>query len=118
MAWMVSDDRFATNPARVANREALSKLIENKLRESPAAVWVDRCESARVPAGLVNDIGEAFALAERLGLDPIVAVGGASGGGNAQVAYPMRLATSPVSYRLRPPRLGEHTYEVLRELGL
>ena len=115
MSWLCSDERFATNPARVVNREELSKLIEGKLREAPAALWVERLEAARVPSGLVNDIGEAFALAERLGLEPVVKVGDPE---VAQVADPMRLRSSPVVYRRRPPHLGEHTDEVMRELGL
>jgi crotonobetainyl-CoA:carnitine CoA-transferase CaiB-like acyl-CoA transferase len=65
-----------------------------------------------VPCGLVNDVGEAFALAERLGLGPVVAAGGVP-----QVADPIRLSSTPVSYRLAPPALGEHTAEVLGWLG-
>ncbi|MGA3214952.1 MAG: CoA transferase [Acidimicrobiales bacterium] len=119
MDWLSSDERFATNPARVVHREELSELIGQKLRLRPAAVWIERLEAARVPSGLVNDIGEAFALAERLGLDAVVRVGGVVGRGSlAQVADPMRLHSSPVSYRRQPPRLGEHTDEVLRQLGL
>ena len=119
MPWLASDERFASNPARVVNRAALSELIERRLRELPATSWVERFRTAAVPAGLVNDIGEAFALAEKLGLNPVVRVGDPSREGEvAQVADPMRLSSSPVSYRRRPPRLGEHTEEVLRELGL
>jgi crotonobetainyl-CoA:carnitine CoA-transferase CaiB-like acyl-CoA transferase len=65
-----------------------------------------------VPCGLVNHVGEAFALAERLGLDPVVAAGGVP-----QVANPIRLAATPAAYRLPPPGLGEHTAEVLGWLG-
>jgi crotonobetainyl-CoA:carnitine CoA-transferase CaiB-like acyl-CoA transferase len=64
-----------------------------------------------VPCGLVNDVGEAFALAERLGLEPV-----ADAGGVPQVANPIGLSASRVSYRLAPPGLGEHTAEVLRWL--
>jgi crotonobetainyl-CoA:carnitine CoA-transferase CaiB-like acyl-CoA transferase len=67
---------------------------------------------AGVPCGLVNDVGEAFALAERLGLGAVVEAGGVP-----QVANPIGLASSPVSYRLAPPALGEHTAEVLRWLA-
>jgi crotonobetainyl-CoA:carnitine CoA-transferase CaiB-like acyl-CoA transferase len=117
MPWLAADDRFATNPARVVNREELSRLVGLRLAGEPAQLWVERLERAGVPAGLVNDIGEAFALAERLGLSPVVGVG--EGRDRlAQVADPMRLYSSPVTYRRRPPRLGEHTEEVLRELGL
>jgi len=119
MDWLASDERFADNPGRVVHRNELSELIEGRLRERPASVWIERLETAGVPCGLVNDIGEAFALATRLGLDPIVHVGEESSGDViAQVADPMRLHASPVTYRRRPPHLGEHTEEVLRELGL
>jgi crotonobetainyl-CoA:carnitine CoA-transferase CaiB-like acyl-CoA transferase len=60
----------------------------------------------------VNDVGEAFALAERLGLDPV-----ADAGGVPQVADPIALSATAVSYRLAPPGLGEHTDEVLAWLG-
>ena len=55
---------------------------------------------------------EAFALAERLGLDPVVTLDG-----KRSVANPIRLSATPASYRGRPPRLGEHTAEVPRELA-
>ena len=117
MEWLVSDERFVTNPARVVHQKELSELIEARLQDQPAAVWLELLAAAGIPSGLVNDIGEAFALAERLGLDPIVQVGDpANGDVVAQVADPMRLHSSPVTYRRRPPRLGEHTEEVLREL--
>jgi crotonobetainyl-CoA:carnitine CoA-transferase CaiB-like acyl-CoA transferase len=119
MPWLASDERFATNPSRVVNREELSLEIGRRLGEETAAVWMDRFERAHVPSGLVNDIGEAFALAQRLGLNPVVHLGDASAGDEvAQVADPMRLHSTPVTYRRRPPRLGEHTEEVMRELGL
>ncbi len=104
MDWLASDERFADNPSRVVHRNELSALIEGRLREQPASVWIERLETAGVPCGLVNDIGEAFALAARLGLDPIVHVGKESSGDVvAQVADPMRLYASPVTYRRRPP---------------
>jgi crotonobetainyl-CoA:carnitine CoA-transferase CaiB-like acyl-CoA transferase len=119
MEWLASDERFASNSARVARRDELAELIDGRLRDEPAAAWVERLEESGVPSGLVNDIGEAFALAERLGLRPVVDVGDTSAGGEiAQVADPMNLSASPVTYRRRPPRLGEHTEEVLRQLGL
>jgi crotonobetainyl-CoA:carnitine CoA-transferase CaiB-like acyl-CoA transferase len=98
----------ATNADRVSNRDALAELLERALAARGAADWVDALASAGVPCGLVNDVGEAFALAERLGLGPVVAAGGVP-----QVADPIRLSSTPASYRLAPPALGEHTAEVL-----
>jgi crotonobetainyl-CoA:carnitine CoA-transferase CaiB-like acyl-CoA transferase len=109
---LATDPRFATNADRVANRDALAELLERALAARGAADWVAALAAAGVPCGLVNDVGEAFALAERLGLDPVVAAGGVP-----QVADPIRLSSTPVSYRLAPPALGEHTAEVLGWLG-
>jgi crotonobetainyl-CoA:carnitine CoA-transferase CaiB-like acyl-CoA transferase len=108
-----ADPRFATNADRVTNREALVGLLEEALAARGADDWVADLARAGVPCGLVNDVGEAFALAERLGLDPA-----ADAGGIPQVANPIRLSSSPASYRLPPPALGEHTAEVLAWLGI
>jgi len=107
-----ADPRFATNADRVVNRDALAELLERALAARGAAEWVAALSQAGVPCGLVNDVGEAFALAERLGLDPVAAAGGVP-----QVADPIRLSSTPTSYRLAPPALGEHTAEVLDWLG-
>jgi crotonobetainyl-CoA:carnitine CoA-transferase CaiB-like acyl-CoA transferase len=108
-----TDPRFASNAARVGNREALVAVLEGALGRRDAAAWVPLLTEAGVPCGLVNDVGEAFALAERLGLGPVVEVEGVP-----QVAGPIGLSGSPASYRRPPPALGEHTAEVLRWLGV
>ena len=107
-----ADPRFATNADRVANREELAALLERALGARGAADWVAALAGAGVPCGLVDDVGEAFALAERLGLGPV-----ADAGGVPQVANPIGLSATPASYRLAPPALGEHTAEVLRWLA-
>jgi crotonobetainyl-CoA:carnitine CoA-transferase CaiB-like acyl-CoA transferase len=108
-----ADPRFVTNAARVANRDALAATLQEALSARGAAEWVDVLGEAGVACGLVNDVGEAFALAERLGLDPV-----ADAGGVPQVADPIGLSATPAGYRLAPPALGEHTAEVLRWLGV
>jgi crotonobetainyl-CoA:carnitine CoA-transferase CaiB-like acyl-CoA transferase len=105
---LAADPRFATNASRVTNRDELAALLEEALAARGAADWVAALAETGVPCGLVNDVGEAFALAERLGLEPVAAAGGIP-----QVANPIRLSSAPASYRLAPPALGEHTAEVL-----
>jgi crotonobetainyl-CoA:carnitine CoA-transferase CaiB-like acyl-CoA transferase len=107
-----ADERFRTNTARVANREKLIAELGRVMRPMPADEVLRRLADAGIPAGPVNGVGEAFALAERLGLRPVVEL--EDGDGTVpQVASPIRLdGTGPVSPR-RPPRLGEHTEEVL-----
>jgi crotonobetainyl-CoA:carnitine CoA-transferase CaiB-like acyl-CoA transferase len=109
---LATDPRFAANAERVVNREALVALLEGALAARGAADWVAALAEAGVPCGLVNDVGEAFALAERLGLGPV-----ADAGGVPQVADPIGLSATPASYRLAPPALGEHSAEVLRWLA-
>jgi crotonobetainyl-CoA:carnitine CoA-transferase CaiB-like acyl-CoA transferase len=99
---LADDPRFATNPARVENRDALHAELTRAFAARDAADWVERLSAARVPAGRVNDIAGAFRLAESLGLDPIVSVGG-----TRLVRNPIRLSATPATYRKSPPTLGE-----------
>jgi crotonobetainyl-CoA:carnitine CoA-transferase CaiB-like acyl-CoA transferase len=101
------DPRYATNPARVANRDALRDALVQRLRGRPAATWAQALTEARVPAGVVNDIAGAFALAQRIGLDPIVEIPDPSTGATiALTRNPIGLSATPATYRSAPPPLG------------
>jgi crotonobetainyl-CoA:carnitine CoA-transferase CaiB-like acyl-CoA transferase len=100
-----ADNRFATNPARVENRDELKSLLEAALAPRPATEWVELLTARRVPAGVVNDIGAAFAFAERIGLEPTVEIPREDGAPVRLPRSPIRLSKTPASYRLPPPRL-------------
>ncbi len=104
---VASDERFATNASRVANREPLRELLAERLRRRPAADWTAELSRRGVPAGSVNDIAGAFALAERLGLQPIVEIPRPGGGVARLTRNPIRLSATPASYRTAPEALPE-----------
>jgi crotonobetainyl-CoA:carnitine CoA-transferase CaiB-like acyl-CoA transferase len=102
VAPLAADARFLSNPDRVRHRRELADELAVRTRLQPAEFWVERLGAAGVPCGLVNTIDEAFALAESLGLGPVVR----QGRGEievASVANPVTLSRTPVSYRLPPP---------------
>lgn len=97
---LAADARFATNPDRVRNRDALADACEDALRIAPAAVWQERLQRARIAAGAVGTIGDAIDLADRLGLDPVWSPGE---GRTPQVRNPVRLSRTPVRPTSAPP---------------
>jgi len=105
---LAADARFATNPARVAHREELKSALIERLAARPAAEWAADLTDARVPAGVVNDVAGAFALATEIGLEPVVAVPGAETGDSVPLTRnPIRLSATPASYRSAPPPLAD-----------
>jgi crotonobetainyl-CoA:carnitine CoA-transferase CaiB-like acyl-CoA transferase len=105
---LATDERFATNPARVHNRAELRAELTPLLASGTAADWSAVLTDAHVPAGVVNDIAGAFALATDLGLNPIVALPREDGSTVSLCRNPINLsATSPV-YRSAPPPLRDN----------
>ncbi len=104
---LAADPRFATNPDRVANVDALAALISSRMAGHSASEWFALLTPLGVPCGPVNDLRGAFQLAEDLGLPARVAVGRGNDAIDL-VANPIGLSDTPPAYRLRPPRLGEH----------
>jgi crotonobetainyl-CoA:carnitine CoA-transferase CaiB-like acyl-CoA transferase len=102
---LAKEERFATNPARVENREQLRPLLEAALATKPAAQWVELLRARRVPAGLVNDVRAAFEFAAEIGLDPVVEIPREDGPPVRLPRSPIKLSKTPVRYRLPPPRL-------------
>ncbi len=105
---LAEDTRFATNSARVAHRAELREALERILAARPAADWAAELTTARVPAGVVNDMAGAFALAASLGLDPVVELPREDGTMVALTRNPINLSATPPTYRTAPPRLPAH----------
>jgi crotonobetainyl-CoA:carnitine CoA-transferase CaiB-like acyl-CoA transferase len=102
---LAAEERFATNPARVENRDKLRPLLETALAARPAAEWVDLLRARRVPAGVVNDIAAAFEFAERIGLDPTIEIPREGADPVRLPRNPIKLSKTPATYRLPPPPL-------------
>ncbi len=116
---LAADPRFATNAARVENREQLKATLETALAARSADDWQESITSAGVPCGPINDIAQGFALAERLGLHPVVELEDPRRDGlQKQVANPLSYSATPVAYRSAPPLVDEDRAAVLTLLGL
>ena len=109
------DPRYRDNSSRVANRLTLIETLSGLTRLRTTGEWVATLEAVGVPCGPINDIAQVFAdpQVQARGLQQVMET---SNGPIPFVANPIRMSGTPVSYRLPPPRLGEHTREVLRDL--
>jgi crotonobetainyl-CoA:carnitine CoA-transferase CaiB-like acyl-CoA transferase len=104
---LAGDERFTTNEARVANVDALGAAFEAVFRTEPADHWLRRLRAAGVPAGPINRIDEAFALAADLGLEPTD-----DSHGVPLITPPLRLDGERPPIDRPPPQLDEHGDEI------
>jgi crotonobetainyl-CoA:carnitine CoA-transferase CaiB-like acyl-CoA transferase len=116
---LADDARFSTNAERVAHRAELVVVLGGLLASAGADAWQERITAAGVPCGPINDIAQGLALAERLGLNPVVQIADPRRGGpQPQVAHPTAYSVTPPTYRTAPPEVDEDRAEVLAMLRL
>lgn len=113
---LTEDERFSTNPHRVANREELISLLDDLFSTKPVDEWLQICEAATVPAAPINDIGKALDIPQVMAREMIVEQELPGGENVRMLASPLKIPTQPVGIRFPPPLLGQHTEQVLGEL--
>lgn len=111
------DERFATNSGRVQNRDELITLLKSIFMTRSASEWLTALEEAEIPCGPINNLEQVFSLPLVKEREMLVKMEHPTIGELPLVGSPLKMSETPVEYRLPPPLMGEHTEEVLRELG-
>lgn len=115
---LVDDQRFSTNPLRVAHREELLEAVAGALLARDATSWELALTEAGVPAARVNTVGEALHHAQVVARELVVETAHQTAGTVRTLASPVKMSGSGRRAATAPPTFGEHTDAVLRELGL
>ena len=114
---LTDDPRFATNGDRVERRAELRPILARRFAERATAAWGAALDAADVPWGAIADVASALASPEADALEMVVDLDHPVLGPLRQVGIPLRFAATPGSIRTAPPLLGEHTDEVLAQIG-
>ena len=114
---LAQDPRFLTNGDRMKNLAALTPLIAERLEKRPSADWIREFEAAGVPVGPVNKIGDMLADEQVRARDMVVEVDHARAGRVKALGHPIKFSDTRGEVKRAAPLLGQHTREVLGELG-
>jgi crotonobetainyl-CoA:carnitine CoA-transferase CaiB-like acyl-CoA transferase len=112
-----NDSRFASNQLRIANRGELVPVVQEIFNSATSRDWVARFVGAEIPAAAIHTVPEALSDAQTVARGLIVELEHPVLGAARSIANPIRLSSTPVSYRLPPPFLGEHSTQILSELS-
>ena len=115
---LIDDERFVTNKARVQNREALTQILNDVMRQKPSAYWLEALEKIKITCGPINNIDQVFDDAQVAARGMKIEMNHPATGGEplSLIGSPSKMSVTEVSYRHAPPMLGQHTEEVLEEL--
>ena len=114
---VASDEKFQTNPKRVEHREELIGLISAVLITKPASYWREKLLKAGVPHGPINNLAEVFEDPQVHARDMVVEMAHPTADSIKLVGSPLKLSRTPVEMRRHPPLYGEHTDQILVNLG-
>ncbi|MDR3535596.1 MAG: CaiB/BaiF CoA-transferase family protein [Acetobacteraceae bacterium] len=119
LTHLLEDPRFATNGARVQNRQLVTDTLTPIMQQHPTLWWVDRLEALKIGCGPINKLSQVFADPHVVAREMVVEMPHSSGTNVRVIANPVKLSETPADYRMAAPLLGEHTDAVLGErLGL
>ncbi|RBW71111.1 CaiB/BaiF CoA transferase family protein [Bacillus taeanensis] len=109
--------KFSTNPNRVQNREELIGLLEEVFKERTKNEWVELFESVKIPCGPVNQFSDVLTDAHVLEREMVIEMAHPTLGALKQLGVPVKLSRTPGELKTVPPAQGEHSTDVLKQLG-
>ena len=111
------DERFATNAVRVENRESLIPLIRDVLAAQTMSYWIESLSNANVPCGPVNTMDQVFDMPQIKAREMQIQMPHSDSDTPINlVGNPLKFSETPVSYDYAPPKCGQHTAEILKNL--
>lgn len=113
---LLADERFATNPKRVANRDLVTQTLTPLMKSRTTTEWVDALEALKIGCGPINTLKDVFADPHVQARNMTLEMDHGSGATVKVIANPVKLSATPPTYRSAPPVLGEHTDAVLTGL--
>ena len=111
------DEKFATNSVRVQNRAEIISLLASVFRDASVSEWLSKLDEAEIPCGPIQNFEQVFSMPTVKEREMLVKMDHPTIGEIPLVGSPLKMSDTPVEYRLHPPLMGEHTEDVLRELG-
>lgn len=111
-----ADDRYRTAPGRITNRDALIPVLEDVFVTQASEYWLSRLTSHNIPNGPINNYEQVFSHPQVVHRGMRVEIPDGEAGALPVVANPIRFSETPIEYRLTPPKLGQHTDQILREV--
>jgi crotonobetainyl-CoA:carnitine CoA-transferase CaiB-like acyl-CoA transferase len=116
LAHLLTDERFATNPSRVANRDLVTATLTPVMKTLTTTEWVDKLEALKIGCGPINTLEQVFADPHVVAREMVVEMTHGSGEVVKVIANPVKMSATPADYRSAPPILGEHSEHVLCDI--
>jgi glutaryl-CoA transferase len=113
---VAQDSRFVTNSDRVEHRDELITLLKPIFLGKTVAEWLSALEIAEIPCGPINTLDKVFSMPQVKAREMLIHMEHAEIGDLKLVGSPLNFSETPVEYKLSPPRVGEHTEDILTEL--